>query len=211
MHTVQILNHIVQDHQFLAYLVIFIGLIFEGEIVVITTGVLAHLGALDFTTSLLFILGGGAVKTFGGYYLGGLLRKRYNQHAFFVYLEKRIAFFMPRFKERPFWSIFISQFIMGVNYLVIIFSGYTKVDYKTYLKADLLSTAIWAPLLLSIGFFFSQTALSYTKEVNRFSLIILVFVIIFLIFDKLVAYFFRISQYLKNINRSLADKDNGKE
>ncbi len=198
MHTVQILNHLVGSHQVLAYLIIFLGLVFEGEIVLITTGVLASLGALDFWWALFFILSGGVVKTLCGYYLGGLLHKKFNSHSFFLYLERRVLFFMPRFKQKPFWSIFISKFVMGINYLVIIFSGYHKINFKTFLKAEFLSTIIWAPSLLTLGYFFSQTALSYTKEISRFSFIVFVLVIVFLLFDKVMASFYGIFEYFKN-------------
>lgn len=208
MHTVQVLNHLIQNNQVLAYLLIFLGLIFEGEIIVVTTGVLSYLGALDFWLSLSFILAGGMVKTFGGYYLGRILYKKYNEHNFFRYLERRVFFFMPRFKQKPFWSIFISKFIMGINYLIIIFSGYNKINFKIYLKAEILSTIIWAPLLLSLGFFFSQTALSYSREINRFSLAVFFLLVIFLLFDKLAASFYRIFEYLKNGN---GDINNGKK
>lgn len=191
----------------LAYALIFFGLIFEGEVVVITTGVLSYLGALDFWVSLSFVFAGGLAKTFGGYYLGGWLYKKYNHHHFFQYLEKRVLYFMPRFKEKPFWSIFISKFIMGVNYLVIIFSGYNKTDFKTYMKAEIFSTIIWAPLLLSLGFFFSQTALSWSKEIGKFSLIIFAFVVVFLLFDKMMATIYRFFQYCKKF--SPHHNDNG--
>src|SRR3989344_2224728 len=189
MYTVQILNNLIGDYQTLTYILIFFGLIFEGEMIVITTGVLSHLGALDFLSSLSFILAGGMTKTLGGYYLGGWLYKKYNRHCFFQYLEKRVFYFMPRFKQKPFWSIFVSKFIIGVNYLVIIFCGYQKINLKTYLKAEILSTIIWAPLLLSLGFFFSHTALSLSKEIGRFSLFIFIFLVVFLLFDKLVSAF----------------------
>lgn len=198
MHTVQVLNHLVGNNQIWAYLVIFLGLITEGEVVVITAGVLCYLGALNFWVSLVFILIGGLTKTFCGYYLGACLYKKYSNHNFFRYLEKRVLFFMPRFQLKPFWSIFISKFIMGVNNLVIIFSGYNKIRLKIFLKAELLSTIIWAPLLLSLGFFFSHTALSYSKEISRFSLAIFFLLVIFLLFDKLVATFYRIFEYFKN-------------
>ncbi|MFA6258667.1 MAG: VTT domain-containing protein [Candidatus Paceibacterota bacterium] len=198
MHTVEILNHFVENHQFLAYLVIFFGLIFEGEVVVITTGVLANLGALDFGTALIFVLAGGMAKTLGCYYLGTLIYRKYSKCKFINYLEKRVMYFMPRFKQKPFWSIFISKFISGINYIVLIFAGYTKVSLKTYLKAEILSTIFWAPLLLSLGFFFSQTALEWSKEISKFSLVIFFFVVAFIFFDKLVAGFWRVVVYMKN-------------
>ncbi len=205
MHTVQVLNHIVENNHLLAYLVIFIGLIFEGEIVVITAGVLSYLGALDFWTSLAFIFAGGIVKTFGVYYLGVFLYERYNQHSVFRYLERRVLYFMPRFREKPFWSIFISKFIMSVNFSIIAFSGYNRINFKTFLKAEILSTIIWAPLLLSLGFFFSQTALAFSKEINKFSLVIFALLVVFLLFDKLMANFYRLFEYFRN-----GVNDNGK-
>ncbi len=205
MHTVQVLNHLVGEHQALAYLLIFVGLIFEGEIVVITAGVLSYLGVLDFWLSLSFILAGGAVKTFFGYYFGVFLYKKYNQSNFLKYLEKRVLYFVPRFKQKPFWSIFVSKFIMSVNYWVIVFSGYIKINLKTFLKAELFSTIIWAPLLLSLGYFFSQTALSFSKEIGKFSMLIFTFLVIFLLFDKLIAFSYRIFEYFKN---GLTDSNN---
>lgn len=207
MHTVEILNHLVENNQTLAYFIIFLGLIFEGEIVVITTGVLSYLGALNFWVSLMFILAGGIVKAFAGYYLGGYLYKRYREHNFFKYLEKRVSFFMPRFAEKPFWSIFISKFVMGINYLVVIFSGYKKVNMKVFAKAEVLSTIIWAPTLLSLGFFFSQTALAYSKELSRFSLIVVILLAIFLLFDKLMASVYKLFLSFKNALIDLNNDD----
>lgn len=207
MHTVQILNNLVENHQIWAYLILFVGLVLEGEVVVITAGVLSYLGALDFWTSLVFILAGGMAKTFSLYYFGGFIHKKWSQHRFFKYLERRVSFLMPRFKQKPFWSIFISKFINGVNYLVIIFSGYSKINFKTFLKAEIFSTIIWAPLLLSLGFFFSQTALSYSKEIGRFSLVVLALLAVFLLFDKLVAFFYRIFEYLRNGNGGNEEKE----
>ena len=114
MHTVEILKQLVGNHQILAYLVIFLGLIFEGEIVVITTGVLSYLGALNVWISLIFILAGGLVKTFSFYYLGTVFYKKFSYNKVFRYIEKRVMYFMPQFKEKPFWSIFISKFFIYI-------------------------------------------------------------------------------------------------
>jgi membrane-associated protein len=188
MYTVHALSHLVEHNQTWAYLVIFFGLIFEGEVVVITAGVLAQLGALNFWAALIFVLLGGFTKTITLYYLGGVLHKKHNDKKLFQYFEKRIKTFMPRFEQKPFWSIFIAKFIMGVDYIVMIFAGYKKINFKTYLKAEVSSIIIWAPLLLSLGYFFSYTAIRISREIWKFSLIVLLLVIGFIIFDKLVGW-----------------------
>src|SRR3989338_6295073 len=135
MHTVNLLISLVEHHQVLAYVIIFLGLIFEGEIIAISVGILAHLGALNFWFSIFFILVGAISKTLIFYELGEFLYKKFNHHRFFQYIQKRVYNTLPRFKDKPFSAIFASNFIIGVNYLVIIFCGYEKIDYKKILKA----------------------------------------------------------------------------
>lgn len=192
MHTVNFLIRLIEHHQVLVYALIFLGLIFEGEAVVISVGILAQLGALNFWFSLFFILLGALSKTFIGYALGEFLFRKFNHHKIFKYIQKRVYNTLPRFKIKPFWSIFASNFIMGVNYLVVIFCGYEKINYKTFLKAEILSKMIWAPLLLSLGYFFGYTALHITREIWKFSLVILVLFILFIIFDKLISWAYEI-------------------
>ena len=192
MHTVKLLTLLVEHHQVLAYILIFFGLIFEGEIFLISTGILAHLGALDIRFVIIFVFCGAFVKTLLGYYVGTLVHKKWHDVRFLKHIEKRVDNIMPRFKEKPFWSIFISKFIMGFNHIIIVFAGYSKIDYKKYLKAEISSTVIWAPLLLFLGYFFSYTALHVSREIWKFSLIILIFVIGYVLFDKLVGWFYEL-------------------
>lgn len=201
MHTVNLLIRLVEHHQILAYGIIYFGLIFEGEFFLISTGILVHLGALNFWFSLFFILLGGLSKTFIGYALGEFLFKKFNYHKFFKYIQKRVYNILPKFKTKPFWSIFISKFIIGANNIVIIFSGYEKIDYKKFLKAEISATVIWAPFLLSLGYFFSYTALHVSREIWKFLIVVLILYIIFVLFDKLVSWLFELFEEFYDENQ----------
>jgi len=192
MHTVKFLTLLVSHYQILAYVVIFLGLIFEGEVTLISAGILSHLGALNVWFALCFILAGGFTKTFLGYHVGKIIHDKWHETKFLRYIEKRVLNVTPHFVQKPFWSIFISKFIFGLNYMTIIFSGYEKVDYKKYLKAEISATFIWAPLLLGLGYFFSYTALHVSREIWKFSLVILILVILFFLFDKLIGWIYEI-------------------
>ena len=192
MHTVRLLTILVEHHQVLAYILIFFGLVFEGEIFLISTGILAHLGALDIHFVFIFVFLGALVKTFLGYHIGTLIHSRWHDTKFLKHMERRVSNIMPNFKQKPFWSIFISKFIMGFNHIIIVFAAYSRVDYKKYLKAEISATIIWAPLVLFLGYFFSYTALHVSREIWKFSLIIFIFVIAFIRFDKLVGWIYEI-------------------
>ncbi len=192
MYTVNLLTRLVENHQILAYGIIFLGLIFEGDFFLISTGILVHLGAFNFYPSLFVVLLGGLSKAFIGYALGEFLFKIFNHHKFFKYIQKRVYLILPKFKTKPFWSIFISKFIIGSNNIVIIFSGFEKIDYGKFLKAEILATMIWVPIMLSLGYFFSYAALNISRDIWRFLMVILVLYIIFILFDKLVSWIYEL-------------------
>ena len=192
MHTIKFLIFLVEHHQVLTYGLIYVGIIFEGEFFLICTGILTHLGALNFYFALCFVLLGGLSKTLIGYSLGKFLYKRFNYNKFFKYVQKRVYRILPGFKTKPFWSIFISKFIMGANHLVIIFCGFERIDYKKFLKAEISSTIIWAPLMLSLGYFFSYTALRVSHNIWKFLIVVLILFTIFVIFDKLVSWLYEL-------------------
>ena len=47
MHTVNFLQHFIIGHEFLAYAIIFFGILLEGEFFVISSGILLFIGVLN--------------------------------------------------------------------------------------------------------------------------------------------------------------------
>jgi len=186
METINFFTELIAQHQVLAYCVIFLGLVVEGEFFLICSGILVHLGAVNLWIVLVAVLAGGMGKTLLGYYLGTVIKTHWGNVRFFKYMEKRVRRLMPRFREKPFWSIFLSKFILGANHIVVLFAGFERVNFKKYVTAEAFSTLIWAPAILTLGYLFSYTALSVSQEVSRFSLIVLVLFILFMLFDKLI-------------------------
>ncbi|MBP9711483.1 MAG: DedA family protein [Candidatus Pacebacteria bacterium] len=200
MHTVNLLISLVEHHAILAHALIYVGVLLEGEVTVISVGILAHLGALNPTASFFIILAGAFTKTLAGYAIGKFCYERYNKSKFFRYMQKRVSRILPKFKRKPFWSIFISKFILGANHLVILYSGFERVSYRKYLRAEFWATIIWAPFMMALGYFFSYTALHVSREIWRFSMIILVLIIVFMIFDKMVGWLYELFEEFEDAN-----------
>jgi membrane protein DedA with SNARE-associated domain len=108
-------------------------------------------------------------------------------------IERRISYFLPRFKERPFWSIFASRFfILGIGWFTLIYSGFKNIPLKIYAKAESYSLAVWSVGVLLLGFFFGYTALAISRDVRHVLLIILVFFISFFVLEKVIAFIFEL-------------------
>ena len=66
MDTVNLLRNLIENYQGLVYFFIFLGLIVEGEFILLATGILFHLGALNVYYTLFFIILGLSSKNTAG-------------------------------------------------------------------------------------------------------------------------------------------------
>jgi membrane protein DedA with SNARE-associated domain len=163
--------------------------IIEGEIVVVLAGIFANLGSLNIFLAFIATFIGGGIKSVVGYSLGYYLQKHHSGRPIVAQAERRVHYFLPRFAERPFWSIFLSRFlILGLHWFSLLFSGYRKIKLRTFAEGELASLLVWSGSVLALGYFFSFTALSISRDVRKFIGIILICFIFFFIIEKIVAF-----------------------
>lgn len=201
MRLLHLIQACILSHQTLAYVVIFFGVLIEGEIFLILAGVSTHIGLFSLMEIIPLILFAAVLKTIFGYQLGVYIRNRFHKNIFVSFIDKKINAFLPRFEEKPFWSIFLSKFIYGINHFTIIFAGYKKIPRPTYFKAEGISSVIWLTLLFSLGYFFSVAAFSVSRDFRNAILIISFCVILFMVLQKLINFFITLGEdYKKNIS-----------
>jgi membrane protein DedA with SNARE-associated domain len=193
----------IEIHAIIIYLILFLGVIIEGEIVVIFAGIFSYLGSINIFLAFIFIILGGVFKSFFGYSIGHYLNKHHSHKTFVRKVEGRISYFLPRFKEKPFWSIFASRFfILGIGWFTILFSGYKNIPLKIYIKAEAYSLLLWSVGIMTLGYFFSYTALAISRDVRHILVMILMFFITFFILEKIIAFIFEIFN-INHLNEEL--------
>ncbi len=180
-------------HADIAYLLIVLGVIIEGEIVVILAGIFAHLGSINIYAAFGATLLGGGIKSVIGYSLGSYLHSKNGDSKIILKVGNRVSRFFPNFDKRPFWSIFLSRFlVLGIYWFVLIFAGYKKTKLNVFLRSEISSLITWAAVMLSLGYFFSYTAISVSRNISNFVGLIIVFFIGFFILEKIIAFFIRL-------------------
>jgi len=194
MQSVSFLSHFLASHDLWAKMLLFFGVLIEGEIALIFAGVLLNLRALGIGETILIVSSAALLKTALGYSLGGFLVKRWPKSPFLKYVEKKILLLLPRFKERPFWSIFISKFIYGVNHVTMIFAGFMKANFRIYMKAEILSTIVWLLGFLAIGYFFSHTAIVISHDIKKFGILIILFITGFIFLQRLITFLYDLAE-----------------
>jgi membrane protein DedA with SNARE-associated domain len=197
MLSIKALSQFVQMHEFWAHIVLMVGVVIEGELVLIIAGILAHLHGWPFPVAFFFGFLGAMLKTILGFGIGRGLKLKYPTSPFLGFLEKKIHFFLPYFKQKPFWSIFVSKFIYGVNHLTLIFAGFVRIRFRTYFYAELASSVIWVLGLISVGYFFSHTALNISRDFRKFTLIIFGFFVAFIALQRFLIFIYQIFEEAK--------------
>lgn len=196
--SIDIFVQLVQDHRFWGYTILFVAMVLEGEIFLVVAGMLAALDAFDIGDILWISISGVVLGNAMWYSLGSALENRAFAKGMIRWAEKVITFFLPKFREKPFKSIFFSKFIYGVNRATVIMSGVLHIPFKLFFKAELLASIVWVTLYSSIGYFFGYTAISITRKTSHFILLAVAFVVGFILIEKLISYRYGHSEREKN-------------
>jgi len=174
---------------FFIYSLIFLLMFIEGgDATLLTTGFLIKLRYLNPFYAIPTLLSGAILRDIILYKIG----KKYGEK--FILKCGKFLLIGPgtmqkietRLKNNPRKTIFFSKFIYGLNHIAIIAVGTSKMDFRRFLKINILTIFIWAAILLGLGYFLGHSfrvVRHYIKDIGIFFIIIL---IIFFLSEALI-------------------------
>lgn len=170
----------------LGYILIFIGMMFEGDTVLYAGAFLVHQGALSLVPMILSALWGMILGDNLWYSLGVKLRKSGAMPAIAKWVEIAKPF-DEHLQKKPFRTIFFAKFTYGFNRAIIARAGMLNLKWKKLEESDILATMLWMTIVGLIGYF-SSASLSYLKHYLKYGEVALfIGIIFFIILEKLVS------------------------
>ncbi len=143
---------------------IFVGAIVEGDLTLILTGVVAHMGLVR--PPLAIAAGAcGALVADGAFYLVGrygtaaIARSKIYARAAPV-IDHLIARLGP-------WEIVVARFVYGTRVASMLFWGMRRLPWRRFVILDALACGLWASALAALGFFLSGGAAVIIGEVKK--------------------------------------------
>ncbi|SMH44781.1 DedA family protein [Azospirillum agricola] len=128
-----------------------VGLLVPGVVMLTAAGALVAAGILDFWTVYLAIVGGAVLGDAASYWLGRLYGERLFQLWPFSrrpeLRDRGEAFFLRHGGK----SVFLARFVGPLRAVVPTTAGMMAMPHRQFQTFNLLSAAIWAPLLMSPG------------------------------------------------------------
>ena len=139
------------------YILIFIGTIFEGPVVMMTSGFLYRLGQFNFFPMYIALVFGDFIADIGWYTLGRYgTRYTIFKYGHFIGLTPEILQKVEdRFHKYHQKILIISKLTMGMGFafVVLIVAGIFKIPFKNYVILNLVGGFIWTALLITVGYF----------------------------------------------------------
>ncbi len=133
------------------YLLIFLGMLFEGDLFLFTSFFLARTGV--------FNLGYLIIICFVGAFLGDLGWRALGRHRFpiftrvYPWVERLTKPFANHLLNRPLRTLAISKFTYGLHRAVLIRSGMLPIPLGEFIKDDLLAIWLWGLPIALVGYF----------------------------------------------------------
>ena len=189
MHSLNLFISFVEAHRYWGYGLLFIAMIFEGELFLTATGMLVRLQAFDFFDALFFALSGVLTGDMIWYWAGRMLESRYPHHRITQFAVQRVKRYLPSIGKNPFHVIFLSKFIYGLNHSTLVVLGFLKIPFGHFIRIQLTTSFIWSLLFLIVGYIFGSVALTITHRFQRFIILAVLFLMAVVFIDYIIGLF----------------------
>lgn len=141
----------------LGYTLVSLGMIFEGDGMLFTSAFLTAEGFFDISDILIVIFISVLLGDSFWYWVG---RKYATRFPRFVNVVNKFAKpFDRHLANNPMRTLLVTKFLYGVHHAVLIRAGMFKMDYKKFIKGDLIAVPIWIAVVGGLGFFSERTLL----------------------------------------------------
>jgi len=145
----------ITDFGWLAYLIIFVAMFMEGDVVLFTAFYLANSGHLNAPLLVVIAVVGVVFGDVIWYKIGEHLEKR---SEFFRKIAAKITKTLDkRLQKYPISTLCITKFTYGIHDAVLLRAGATHLSFKKYFWTMFFAGAFWTTVIGGLAYFFASS------------------------------------------------------
>ncbi len=163
-----------------SYWAILVGVMFEGDLTLLVSGMLAHERLLGFgySTALASALAGAMIGDTFAFLMGRQVRDSISRWKLYVKFYPRFEWLEQRFGAS---SIVIVKYIYGLRFASSVFWGVSRMGALRFLFLTLLSCGIWVGMMTGVGYLFGSAISQLFDRLGRISLALAIAVVVALL------------------------------
>lgn len=152
------------------YVLLWIGCYFEGTLVMITGGILARLGEVDFLVAYLVLLSADFAADITWYAIGYFGARRFIMRWGYLVgvTPESVAKAERRFKHYDATIIIASKLTMGFGLAIVtlITAGMLRLQLRRFATINFVGNMIWVAILMTLGYFYGELLLTLPTNVG---------------------------------------------
>jgi membrane protein DedA with SNARE-associated domain len=170
------------------YVLIFIGMIVEGETFLFASIYLAHLEHLNLSVLIAVVFTGIVFSDFFWYFIGKCLEKKSQ----FVrkWMGKVSGTLDKRLQKNPVSTLFIMRFTL-IYHGVLMRAGALDIPLMSYLKTIIVSSIAWVSLIGGIAYFSSACLDLFKRYLKYGEIALLIGIVVFLLISHFISKYAR--------------------
>ncbi len=150
----------------LGYTVTFFALMIEGDATLFAVAFLTSEGFFDIGDMLMIAVSAVVIGDILWYFLGrNAVSKFPKMKAWADNFAKPVD---RHLLDRPFQTLLLTKFTYGAHHAVLLRAGMFHMNFRKFLKNDILAVGIWFPIIWSLGYF-SSISLVFIRRSLRFA------------------------------------------
>lgn len=153
MPTSSVLVQYLAPYLGIGYPLIFIATMFEGDIILFTTGFLTQQGLFSIIYTPIVVFFGALAGDLLWYWFGYELNKLHISISLVRrWMERLSGPIDEHLINRTTHTVFISKFAYGFNHLTLMRAGMLGIKLKAFIKANMLATLAWMLVVGGLGY-----------------------------------------------------------
>jgi len=179
------LTNFSEAHRILSYIIVFLSIFVEGEIVLLIAGVLSNKGLLDISNVIIVASCAAILHDLLFWSLGKKLLKTNKKKIFFVNLE-RVKGFLDKLRLDDGLYIFVSKFAWNLNRIILVAAGYLKMPIQELLRFSVAASVIWSVTFVSLGYAFASRTDILRTDVKTATIAVSIFIVVVIGLENLL-------------------------
>lgn len=173
----------------LAYIVIFLGMVFEGDILLFTVAFLAQQGVFNPFQLVIVVLAGVLAGDYGWYLVGVRIVPKFSRLARWVeHIAQPID---QHLTNRQLRTITISKFAYSIHHPILMRAGILRLDAKKLMQNDVVASFVWIAVVGGLGYFSSLSVGLFRHYIKYAEIGLLIGLVLFLAISYLGARYAR--------------------
>jgi membrane protein DedA with SNARE-associated domain len=177
--------YFIQNYQLIAYVIVFIAVLIEGDISLLVFGALSRERVLDFSSTILIGILASVLHDIIFWNIGRKVVKKGLEKLPFLNTDQTKSVIQKISPSIEFYVLF-SKFAWNFSRIIITLSGYVEMKFKKFLKYSLASSFLWVVSYMSLGYVFADQTNIFKQKAHIAGIMISGVILLIILFETYI-------------------------